>query len=1482
MSEKIADDPQPYEGDAQFEVDDEMFERESIRELAKRLSRDADDNVRLYELMKSVSNTPAQNPFDEDISDSYLDPNSPNFNSAAWARNMYRIFQADPERYKQRQLGLAYRNLAVFGYGTDADYQMTVYNALLKLVSFTKHALTGFKNGTRVDILRPMDGIINPGDMVVVLGRPGAGCSTFLKTAAVQTYGFHVDKESVINYTGLTAKNIRSNFRGDVIYSAESETHFPHLTAGDTLLFAAKMRTPDNRIPGVSREKYAEYMRDVVMATFGLSHTKNTKVGSDIVRGISGGERKRVSIAEVYLSGAPFQCWDNSTRGLDSATALEFIRTLRVSSEMAKVTSLVAVYQSSEEMYNLFDKVVLLYEGRQIYFGSRARARNFFYEMGFEPRPRQPTPDFLTSLSSPHERVVRKGYEGRVPQTPDQFEARWKASPEYAEISAQIDEFMASHPTNSTDLANFKESHVARQAKSTRHSSSYTVSFGLQIKYLIGRGYKRIQGNSTMQATTLFGNNSFAFILGSVFYNLPDTTSSFYRRSALLFFAILFNAFGSFLEIFSLYEARPIIQKHKMYALYDPTADALASVLTEMPLKVIVAIIFNPILYFLSNLRRTPGHFFVYLLVSFFSTLAMSHLFRTVGSYTKSISEAMIPATVLLLAMTIYTGFVIPVRDMLGWARWINYINPIAYGFEAVMVNEFHDRNFPCSQFVPSGPMYQNLPPDNHVCSGVGAVLGQDYINGDVYLYNSYLYQYKHLWRDFGIVLAFGIFFLFTYLAGVYFNPGARTKGEMLVFQRSTLKKLRKEAKVRYENSTSDVESGSRSKEDYTVNDGDSSSASGVGDIVETSNDIFYWKDVCYDIKIKKEDRRLLDHVDGWVKPGTLTALMGASGAGKTTLLDTLANRVTMGVVTGHMYVNGNPRDDSFQRSTGYAQQQDLHLETTTVREALTFSAVLRQPREVPHAKKIAYVDNVLKILEMEPYADAVVGVPGEGLNVEQRKRLTIGVELAAKPKLLLFLDEPTSGLDSQTAWSVCQLMKKLSNAGQAILCTIHQPSALLLQEFDRLLFLANGGRTVYFGEIGNDSKTLTGYFEKYGADPCPPDANPAEWMLHVIGAAPGSIAKHDYAEVWKNSEERLAIRAEIDRMMAEFGASDNNVPEASMRASEFAAPLWKQYLVVTHRVFQQYWRSPRYIWAKIFLSVFSALFNGFSFFKANNSQQGLQDLLFSIFMLTFIFNSSVQQLIPYFVTQRSLYEVRERPSKIFSWKAFLAAMITVELPWQILVATLTFFCWYYPVGLYHNAAYTDQVHSRGGLMYFYVLLFFIYIPTMAQMCVAGMELGDTAANVASLLFTMALLFCGALATPQALPGFWIFMYRVSPFTYLMAGMLTVGVANSPVVCAANEYISMDPIAGQTCQEFLGPYIEMAGGYLVNGNATSACQFCTVSTSNTYLESISAPFSIRWRNLGIFIAYPVFQVVMTFFFYWLNRVPKKKDRVKRD
>ncbi|ODV77050.1 multidrug resistance protein [Suhomyces tanzawaensis NRRL Y-17324] len=1467
---------QGFDAQAEHNIHDlaRTYTRESFRD------DDTNTSIGLKRYLSNMTMVPGVSPFNhEEIAEDSLNPDSDNFNSKFWVKNLRKLYESDPEYYKPSKLGIAYRNLRAYGIAADSDYQPTVTNFLFKTAVNTYRSIKKRDESHYFDILKSMDAIMRPGEVTVVLGRPGSGCSTLLKTIAAHTYGFEIGEESVISYDGLNQHEINTHHRGDVIYSAESDIHFPHLTVGDTLEFAARLRTPQNRGPNVDREAYAKHMASVYMATYGLSHTRNTNVGNDFVRGVSGGERKRVSIAEASLSGANLQCWDNATRGLDAATALEFIRALKTSSAILEATPLIAIYQCSQDAYDLFDKVVVLYEGYQIFFGKADQAKDFFVRMGWECPQRQTTADFLTSLTNPAERVPLPGYEDSVPKTAKEFEQYWKNSPEYAALTKEIDEHIALTDNGDTKQM-YHDSHVARQSKNISAKSPYTVSFFMQVRYLMGRNILRVKGDPSVSISSISGQVIMALVLSSVFYNMKSVTSSFYYRGASMFFAVLYNAFASLLEIMSMFEARPIVEKHKQYALYRPSADALAGIITELPTKLCMSTAFNFIFYFMVNFRRNPGRFFFYWLMCGMCTLVMSHLFRCLGAVSTSLAGAMTPASVLLSAMIIFTGFVIPTPKMLGWSRWINYINPVGYVFEALMVNEFHDRDFECSSFVPSGPGYDDLPLENKICSVVGSVPGSPVVSGTRYIVESYKYYNSHKWRNFGIVVGFVIFFLAVYISLTEFNKGAMQKGEIALFLRSSIRKEKKKAK-KSAATTQDIENGNiNEKVEYKDTVEANSSSSSSTNELPASKKIFHWRDLTYQVKIKSEDRVILNHVDGWVKPGQLTALMGSSGAGKTTLLNCLSERVTTGVISdGVRMVNGHSLDSSFQRSIGYVQQQDLHLATSTVREALRFSAYLRQPETVSKKEKQDYVEYIIDLLEMKPYADALVGVAGEGLNVEQRKRLTIGVELVAKPKLLLFLDEPTSGLDSQTAWSICKLMRKLCDHGQAILCTIHQPSALLLKEFDRLLFLQKGGQTVYFGDLGENCSTLINYFEKYGAQTCPKEANPAEWMLEVVGAAPGSKARQDYHEVWKNSTEYQDVHQALDDMEVELvKLPQDESPDAHKK---YAAPLWKQYLIVSQRVIVQNWRSPGYIYSKIFLAVSTSLFNGFSFFKADNSMQGLQNQMFGIFMFMIMFNTLVQQMMPYYVRQRDVYEVREAPSRTFSWFAFIAGQLTSEIPYQVAVGTLAYFCWYYPIGLYRNAEPTDAVNSRGVLMWLFVSAFFVYASTTGHLCISFIEISDNAANLAVMLFTMSMNFCGVLAGPDILPGFWIFMYRCNPMTYLIQGMLSTGLAGTEVNCSDTELLRFNPPSGQTCGTYMENFLKFAGGNLLNGNASSNCRYCPMKTTDDFLKSVNTLFSERWRNFGILICFIAANILLTIFFYWLARVPKGNREKKK-
>ncbi|KAK2764595.1 hypothetical protein FQN54_009290 [Arachnomyces sp. PD_36] len=1435
-------------------------QEQEVVELARRVSQ--------FSRRSSVFTTEdgSPNPFLHPERDPTLDPHSKEFNVRRWVKSILHVVSSDPERYPGRTAGVSFKNMNVHGYGTAADYQTDVGNSWLKMAGGIKSML-GFGKKTRIDILRNFEGLVKSGEMLVVLGRPGAGCSTFLKTVAGETHGLYLDEGNDIQYQGISWDEMHSRYRGEVIYQAETEIHFPQLTAGETLLFAALARAPANRFPGVTREQYAEHMRDVIMACYGLSHTINTKVGNEFIRGVSGGERKRISIAETTLSGSPLQCWDNSTRGLDSSTALEFVKTLRLSTKYAGSTAIVAIYQASQSIYDIFDKALVLYEGRQIYFGHANDAKRFFVEMGFYCPDRQTTADFLTSLTNPAERRVRSGYEHLVPQTPDEFAERWRDSADRKALLGEIDAYQSEYPLGGEQVQKFSESRRAQKSKGSRQASPYTLSYPMQVKLCMWRGFQRLKGDMSMTLTSVIGNIAMAFIVASVFYDLQPDTQSFFSRGALLFFGILMNAFASSLEILTLWQQRPIVEKHQKYALYRPSAEAISSLIVDLPSKAIVAVVFNLILYIMTNLRRTPGHFFVFFLFSIVMTLTMSNIFRTTGALSRTLSQAMVPSSIFMMALVIYTGFTIPVRDMHPWFRWINYLNPIAYAFEAVMINEFSGRDFPCSITIPMGPTYTDVG-DSIICAVKGAVAGELTVNGDAFINTSYEYYSSHLWRNFGILIGFFVFFLITYITASELVNAKPSKGEILVFPRGKIPAYVKAS--RKEEKGEDPEAATTNEKTMVENNGHDQVAA-----IQKQTAIFHWQDVCYDIKIKSEDRRILDNVDGWVKPGTLTALMGVSGAGKTTLLDVLANRVTMGVVNGEMLVDGRLRDGSFQRKTGYVQQQDLHLETSTVREALVFSALLRQPAATPRAEKVAYVEEVIKMLGMEEYAEAVVGVLGEGLNVEQRKRLTIGVELAAKPELLVFFDEPTSGLDSQTAWSICTLMRKLANHGQAILCTIHQPSAMLMQEFDRLLFLARGGRTVYFGELGKNMTSLINYFESKGSIKCPDDANPAEWMLEVIGAAPGSVADRDWPEVWNNSEERQEVRRELAQMKTELSQK----PPAPQITGygEFAMPLYSQFLICLQRMFQQYWRTPHYIYSKATLCIIPPLFIGFTFWREKNSIQGLQNQMFAIFMLLIIFPNLVQQMMPHFVTQRSLYEVRERPSKAYSWVAFILASIVVELPWNILMAVPAFFCWYYPIGLQNNAVAADAVLERGGTMFLLILVFMMFTSTFSSMIIAGVEQAETGGNFAQLLFSLCLIFNGVLASPQALPGFWIFMYRVSPFTYLVSAVLSTGLSGAPAECSDIEVSRIAPPMGQTCSEYLAPYLKFATTTnLINPESTTECQLCAISQTDDFLAQVSISHDDVWRNVGILFAYVVINIFGAIAFYWLLRVPKNK------
>ncbi|OLN87450.1 ABC transporter CDR4-like protein 5 [Colletotrichum chlorophyti] len=1427
---------------------------EEIHDLARRVT--------------SMSNHGAHSLFPRPSNKS-LDPESPEFDARKWASAFYRLQTEALLGNPPNSVGLAFRDLQVYGLGSTMDYQKTVGNFFLEASALTSSLLSS-KRKQRIDILRGLEGVIRSGEMLAVLGPPGSGCTTLLKTIAGDTHGFYIADGSTLNYQGIGLSDMQTKFKGEAIYTAELDHHFPHLTVGETLYFAARARCPQNMdLPnGIGKHQYAEHLRDVVMAMLGISHTRNTRVGDDYVRGVSGGERKRVSIAEAVLSYSPLQCWDNSTRGLDSANAIEFCRTLRTQADTFGCSSCVAIYQAPQEAYDLFDKVIVLYEGRQIFFGKSTDAKAYFQGLGFHCPEQKTTADFLTSMTSSSERVIQPGWKGKTPpRSPDDFADAWRASQHRQDLLSEVESYERQFPLGGEAHAQFLATRRAHKSKHQRSSSPYTMSFVQQIILNIWRSFKLLISEPWMTITMLTTNFFESLIISSIFYNLPPDASSIYKRNLVIFYTILINAMGSILEIHTLYGKRKIVEKHARYALYHPSAEAIGAVIVDLPYKLFNALFINIPVYFMANLRRdSAGPFFFFLLFSFTITVSMSMIFRFLGSVTRSTSQALAPSAIILLALMLFSGFAIPQPYLKDWIGWLRWINPVFYAQESLALNELAGRIFSCSDFIPGGSGYgpSSAQSGERICNVGGAVTGADFISGEEHLRVVYNFHNTHRWRNFGILIAMTIFFMFLYLIAIDLVSSERSKGEVLIFKRKALKKVKTEPE--------DVESTRREQPAPVAQESDDSESP---DLAKQTS-VFHWKDVCYDVQVKGETRQILDHVDGWVKPGTLTALMGVSGAGKTSLLDVLASRVTMGVVNGQMLVDGQLRDSSFQRKTGYVTQQDLHLYTATVREALNFSAILRQPRRYTREQKLAYVDTVIDLLGMQEYADAIIGDLGEGLNVEQRKRLTIGVELAARPQLLLFLDEPTSGLDSQTSWSICDLMEKLTRSGQAILCTIHQPSASLFQRFDRLLLLARGGRTVYFGDIGENSHILIDYFTRNGAPAYKPGSNPAEYMLEVIGTAARAHKNIDWPSVWRESQEYQAVQAELARLSEHRDEKVNRAISDGHDHSaytEFAAEFRVQLFEVTRRVFQQYWRSPSYIFSKSVLTFGSALFIGLALLGGENTERGLQNQMFGVYIFLVIFLQMVQQIMPLFVSQRTLYEARERPAKSYSWKAFLSANIVVEMFWNSIMAIFSFLFWYYPMRLYQNAEWTDSIHSRAITLFLICWVFFLFSSTFAHLLIAGLGSAEVAGGILNLMFILMFAFCGVLAGPDELPGFWIFMYRVNPLTYVVEGFLSVSLADSPVTCSSIELLEFKAPGNSTCGEYMAEYIQNSGGYLVD-SSSSNCAYCTMADTNTFLSRMGMSFGNRWRDFGLIWVFCAFNISAAVLLYWVARVPK--------
>ena len=539
-------------------------------------------------------------------------------------------FEKRKDGRSAKKVGVVYRNLTVKGVGSTATFVRTLpdavigtfgpdlYHILTRFIPFLK-----FGGGETRTLINDFTGTVRDGEMMLVLGRPGAGCSTFLKAIANKREDYAAVTGEV-SYGGIEASKQKKTYRGEVNYNEEDDRHMPTLTVWQTFLFALTTKTKKKAKGNIP------IIADALMIMFGISHTKYTLVGDEYTRGVSGGERKRVSIADTLASKSTVVCWDKSTRGLDASTALDYAKSLRIMTDISNRTTLVTLYQAGEGIYELMDKVLVIDQGRCIFQGRASEAKQYFTGLGFLCPERQTTADFLTAITDPVERQFKEGCEASTPKTPEELEHAYRESIFYTQAQEDVEDYEQHlERTDYTDAREFEEAVQEGKSKTVTKKSPYTVSFIRQVTACTKREFWLMFGDTTTLYTKVFIIISNGLIVGSLFYGQPLDSAGAFTRGGSLFFSILFLGWLQLSELMKAVTGRNVVARQKDYAFYRPSAVSIARVVADFPVILIQVVLFTVIMYFMTGLDVDVSKFWIYLLFVYVTTISITALCKS-------------------------------------------------------------------------------------------------------------------------------------------------------------------------------------------------------------------------------------------------------------------------------------------------------------------------------------------------------------------------------------------------------------------------------------------------------------------------------------------------------------------------------------------------------------------------------------------------------------------------------------------------------------------------------------------------------------------------------------------------------------------------------------------------------------------------------------------------------------------------------------
>ncbi|MCO5588731.1 hypothetical protein L7F22_042690 [Adiantum nelumboides] len=1268
----------------------------------------------------------------------------------------------------------------------EADVQVGS-RVLPTLVNFTFNLLEGlvsvlFRPKRRVlHILKDVSGIIKPSRLTLLLGPPSSGktslllalagkLSSDLRVSGNVTYNGHELHEFIPQRTSA--------------YISQHDTQYGMMTVRETLDFSSRCQGVGTRYEMLSelsrREKaagikpdvdidvfmkaasmegqQASIVTDYTMKMLGLDICADTIVGDQMKRGISGGQRKRVTTGEMLVGPAKALFMDEISTGLDSSTTFQIVKCLRQSVHVMDATMLVSLLQPAPETFDLFDDVILISEGQIVYQGPREHILEFFRSMGFKCPERKSTADFLQEVTSKKDQ--QQYWEDR--------------SQPYRYVT--VEEFAQA----------FKSFHVGRKLqqelaipfeKSRSHPAALaTRTYGLKkselFKACLAREVLLWKRNSFMyifKTTQLAVMSSIAM---TVYFRTrlhQDSVNDGVLYMGALFYGLIVIMFNGMAEMVMVVNRLPVFYKQRDQLFYPAWSYTIPAILLRAPLSIVECLIWACLTYFVIGFAPEAGRFFRQILLLFCVSQMALGMFRFLGSVGRVLIIASTFGNIALLLVFVLGGFVISREAIRGWWIWAYWSSPLTYGLQALFVNEFHADRW-------QKPYNGNLDADTL---------------GDAILISRGFFTHKKwYWLGVGVLIAFAVMFniLFT-LAMTYLKPlgkpqailpddDAEKSGSRLKAHQST-SEGRPSNYNRGRNSEPaginlpTIRPSNPSSGNYNdVENGTNIQRRGMllpfQPLSIAFNAVNYYVDMPPEMKnhAVTEDRlQLLNDISGAFRPRVLTALVGVSGAGKSTLMDVLAGRKTGGYIEGDISISGYPKkQETFARIAGYCEQNDIHSPNVTVRESLEYSAWLRLPSEVDKKTKKMFVEEVMELVELFPIADALVGLPGiNGLSTEQRKRLTIAVELVANPSII-FMDEPTSGLDARAAAIVMRTVRNTVDTGRTVVCTIHQPSIDIFESFDELLLMKRGGRVIYAGPLGTRSAELIEYFEAIpGVRPITDGYNPATWMLEISSPSAEARLQVDFAKIYKDSALYGRNQALIKELSVPLPDSkDLFFPTMYPQSfpEQCLACLWKQH--------KSYWRNPHYNAVRFLFTVAVALIFGTIFWRLGHKTSTTADLfnifgaLYSSSLFMGFQNANTGQ--PVVAIERTVF-YRERGAGMYSALAYAFAQAAIEIPYCFTQSTLYVLLTYTLINFFWTAA---------KFFYFFYFMFFTLITFtyFGFMTVAITPDLYISTIITSGFLNLWNLFSGFMIPRVHIPQWWRWYYWANPLAWSLYGLI--------------------------------------------------------------------------------------------------------------